>query len=324
MWRVSFALMAYLFLAGNALAASVAYDFVTVDIPAGGTFTVAPDDIDDNGTLLANTTGADNVIVLTRTNTKKNISFECGDDTYGTSIKEGRVTGYCTDGAFVRLKDGTMVILAALGNSAVGFGIAKDGTVGGQFCTPNGPPNFGCTLHGFTWHSDRGYKIIDYVDGRPGTQTRSNVIAPTSNGKALGEYYVFDQNNNTLEHGYYLYDNGFFDTTSLPKSFEHIGGPGVFIRDMNELGQVVIQRWNMIPPRLELFDDAVLYQITGWPAEWRLSQVNGSNNEGQFTGSYLIQVGVDQVHGGEPIYERHGFVATPTPVMKAKARVVKR
>ena len=33
MWRVSFALMAYLFLAGNALAASVPYEFVTVDIP---------------------------------------------------------------------------------------------------------------------------------------------------------------------------------------------------------------------------------------------------------------------------------------------------
>jgi hypothetical protein len=321
MWRVSFALMAYLFLAGNALAASVAYDFVTVDVPTGQpNRTVPPEDIDDDGTLLVNTgIGADNVVFTIDPNPRrgknKNVSFECGD-TYGTAINNGRITGYCTDGAMVRQKDGTVVILAALGTNAMGFGIARDGTVGGQFCTPNGPPNFGCTGHGFTWHPERGYKIIDYVDGRPGSHTQSVVIAPISNGRVLGHYAVLDSDNFTMEQGHYLYDNGIFDTVSLPKSFEHIGGPGAFIQDMNELGQIIIQRWNTATPRLELFDDGIFYQIAGWPPEWHLSQLNGGNNEGQFTGTYLIQVGVDPVHGNSPVYARHGFVATPAPVKR--------
>ena len=135
----------------------------------------------------------------------------------------------------------------------------------------------------------------------------------------LGEYYVYENNtNNTLEHGHYLYDNGIFDTVSLPKSFEHIGGPGAFISDMNDLGQMIVLRWNTATPHLELFDDGHFFQITGWPADWRLHELNGSNNEGQFTGAYLIQVGVDPVHDNSPIYARHGFVATPAREPRGK------
>lgn len=286
------------------IAAEVGYQFVSVD--------VFPEDIDDDGTLLVNTSGngfINTVTTINPKNSRKNVSFECGD-TYGAALSGGIITGYCIDGAFVRQKDGTLLILSALGQNAMGLGIARDGTVGGQFCTPNGPPNYGCTIHGFTWHADRGYKTIDYLDGRPGSHTYSIVLAPISNGRVLGAYSVADFNNNTLEAGYYLYDNGSFDTTSLPRTFEYIGGPGAYISDMNELGQVIIQRWNTLTPGLELYDDGILYQITGWPVEWHLQQLNGSNNEGQFTGSYIIQTGIDPYYGW-PVYKSHGFVATP-------------
>lgn len=298
---------------GSAYGAEVAYEFKTVDVVA--------EDIDDDGTLLA-TVGIDvfdwRVITIDpnpRRGKNKNISFDCGEIIYGTAISNGRITGYCDSGAFIRQKDGTITILAL--EHAVGMGIAKDGTVGGSYCPPNGPPNFGCTPHGFTWHPDRGYKTIDYLDGRPGSRTVSGVLAPISNGRVLGGYSVADSNNNILEAGYYIYDNGTFDTASLPKSFEHIGGPGVYISDMNDLGQVIIQRWNIQTPYLEMFDDGIFFQIGGWPAQWRLQQLNGGNNEGQFTGVYSIQTGIDPYYGS-PIYAYHGFVATPEPIRRAR------
>lgn len=304
------------------IAAEVAYEFVTVDIPVGQNKTAFPEDIDDDGTLLANTTYflPDNLVLTVDPNPRraknKNVSFECGD-TYGAAISNGRIAGYCTDGAFVRQKDGTLVILSGL-EQPIAWGIAKDGTVGGQYCTPNGPPNFGCTGHGFIWHPDRGYKTIDYIDGRPGSYTHSVVLSPTANGRALGWYIVQEVGtNNYIEQGYYLYDNGSFDTT-LPKFYDPITGLVSAIIDINELGQMIIHRFNAGPSRLELFDDGIFYQIAGWPAEWHLILLNGSNNEGQFTGSYSIDTGLINPYDGRPIYAQHGFVATPSPIRKAK------
>jgi hypothetical protein len=299
---------------GAAFGAEVAYEFVTVDV--AGTF---PTDIDDDGTLLAN---GDKIVTQSR-NVRKNVSFACdGDmpgvlDSYGAAISNGRIVGYCTNGAMVRQKDGTIIILSALGENAIAFGITKEGTVGGQFCTPNGPPNFGCTLHGFTWHPDRGYKVIDYIDGRLGSKTWSHVIAPISNGQILGEYFVLTLQNEMLEQGYWIYDNGFFDTTSLPKWTLAGGGDIAFIQDMNDLGQVVVQRWGSTGTYVELFDDGILFKVTGWPPDWYLLQVNGANNKGQFVGFYSIQVGFDPIYNW-PIYAQHGFVATPAPEKRAK------
>jgi hypothetical protein len=225
-----------------------------------------------------------------------------------------QVTGYCVDGAFVRQADGTLTILAALGTNAIGFGVAKNGTVGGQYCAFN-PVTFGCDTHGFTWHPSVGYKTIDYVDPRPGTHTRSIIIAPVSNGKSLGEYYV-DDGVKYIEHGYYVHDNGTFTTFPNLLSFEHIGGQGVFITDWNEFEQFIVQRWNSgANDGLELCDDGKCYKITGIPAGWRIQQIGGLNDLTQFVGQYSIQVGVDPAHGNAPIFESHGFVATPAPLI---------
>ena len=72
--------------ADHTQAASVAYEFVTVDIPTVSQIELlAPEDIDDDGTLLANTSGNgfDNVVrtIDPKTNRGKNrnVSFDCGD-----------------------------------------------------------------------------------------------------------------------------------------------------------------------------------------------------------------------------------------------------
>jgi hypothetical protein len=45
------------------------------------------------------------------------------------------------------------------------------------------------------------------------------------------------------------------------------------------------------------------------PEEYVVADVRGMNNKGQFVGAYLKQVGVDA--RGEPIFELHGYIATP-------------
>jgi hypothetical protein len=43
------------------------------------------------------------------------------------------------------------------------------------------------------------------------------------------------------------------------------------------------------------------------------------NNQGQFVGMYAIQVGIDPFYGS-PIYEYHGYIATPAPQKKPLKR----
>lgn len=312
----------------SANAAEIPYTFVTLDtaVPDHPGVTAFPDDINDDGIVISNllVSALDNVTVLSnplnaRANKFKNVpmTFSCGDG-YATSINDkGQITGQCPGGAFIRQKNGAITILAALGTDAWGFGISSDGYVAGQYCAPNGPPNFGCTLHGFTWHPVAGYQTIDYVDGRPGTHTRSVLLARSKDGKILGEYYVeVDATNETLEHGHFIYDNGFFDTVALPQSFEWRGGEGIFVPDMNDDGQIVVLRWN-IPggDKLQVFDDGKLYDVT-LPQGWIIQDLGGMNNNGQFVGMYRIQSGIDPIFEF-PIYEHHGFVATPAPMSLA-------
>ena len=46
-----------------------------------------------------------------------------------------------------------------------------------------------------------------------------------------------------------------------------------------------------------------------------VTDVRGMNNKGQFVGTYAVQVGIDQFYGS-PIYEHHGYIATPAPQRK--------
>ena len=295
---------------------TVRFDFAVLDLQVNGKAAWVQD-INRKGGVIANTFsgGLSNTVLISKDpRNRKKTKFgdtetvSCGD-TYGASYNDGGwLTGYCIEGAMVRQPDGKILILSALGENAMGNGVAKDNTVAGHYCTPNGPPDFGCTLHGFTWNPVTGYRLkLDYVDGRPGSRTMSTLIAPTSDGRVLGEYYVLDKDNDTLEHGHFIYDNGFFDTESLPKSFEHVGGPGVFIPDMAENGRIVVQRWNG-EDGLQLYDDDRVYDIIGKPDGWIVNQVSGIS-EDQFVGRASVQVGIDPFYKW-PMYKAFSFVAT--------------
>jgi hypothetical protein len=118
-----------------------------------------------------------------------------------------------------------------------------------------------------------------------------------------------------LAHNWFIYDNGNF-IVDFPESLEHIGGPAIYLADMNDNGQIVGQRWNGGPDwnGVFLYRGGTFSDIE-FPAGWVLTDVRGMNNKGQFVGMYAIQVGID-ASDGWPIYEYHGYVATPAPQKK--------
>ncbi len=142
-------------------------------------------------------------------------------------------------------------------------------------------------------------------------------------GQILGEYYTFDPaTNETLAHHWFVYDNGNF-ILDFPESLEHVGGPAIFLADMNNDGQIVGQRWNGGADwnGLFLYDDGKFFDIE-LPSEYAYADVRGMNNKGQFVGMYLIQVGIDPFYG-LPTYESHGYVETPRSSKKSHQFVAK-
>jgi hypothetical protein len=129
----------------------------------------------------------------------------------------------------------------------------------------------------------------------------------------MGEYITFNPaTNEDLEHGWFVYDNGEF-ILDFPLSLEHGGGSRIYLSDMNDDGQIIGRRWNGGPEwnGFFLYDDGKFYDV--WlPAGWLLVDLGGINNKGQFVGRYAKQIGIDPFDGS-PIYEHHGFVATPAP-----------
>jgi hypothetical protein len=296
-----------LLLCSTVYGADVPYTFTTVDISVPGhpNKVAYPDDINESGDVVSTAvlTYPNNLVIIGNPmNPRKSkfkadvvppTTFNCGD-TWGSSINGSmRVTGYCTGGAFVRHPNGTVTMLTALGESAIGFNMSSDGWSTGQYCTPNGPPDFGCTLHGYSWRGDVGYQLIDFpgnIHG-PGIKTRSMLIARNKNGKILGFYTTSLVDNTVLEDGYFIYDNGFFDTTTF-------SDPAIFLTDYNDDDQTIVYKNG----HLQLYDDGNLYDIV-LPAGWILQDLGGINNLSppQFVGIYSI-AGTGQAHG---------FIATP-------------
>jgi hypothetical protein len=170
-------------------------------------------------------------------------------------------------------------------------------------------------IHGFLWDGEK-YSTIDFP--RPNTYTMLWSI--NGSGQILGEYTTFDPTTNeTLAHNWFVYDNGNF-IMDFPESLEYIGGPAISLADMNDKGQIVGQRskggpdWNGV----FLYESGRFYDIE-FPAGWLLTDVRGMNNQGQFVGMYAIQVGIDPFYGS-PIYEYHGYIATPATQKKPLKR----
>jgi len=325
----------------TASAESIPYEFTTVDIPIPGQSdrTAFPDDINDKGVILTNVR-IDNLAEaliadpVTRKDTKFETStFSCTGvafaDTSASSINDkGQIAGYCADAprapsrlfGFVRYRNGNHILLDFPGaDHTLAFGINDRNQVVGHYYNPLIPELSGLfRIHGFLWDGDK-YSTIDF----PRANTYTMLWSINRRGQILGEYYTFDPaTNETLAHHWFVYDNGNF-ILDFPESLEHVGGPAIFLADMNNDGQIVGQRWNGGADwnGLFLYDDGKFFDIE-LPSEYAYADVRGMNNKGQFVGMYLIQVGIDPFYG-LPTYESHGYVETPRSSKKSHQFVAK-
>jgi hypothetical protein len=320
--------IASLMVGATAFGQSITYEFTTIDIPVPDdpSRTEFPDDINDRGTILANIrTGnlAEALIVRSNGRRLKTTTFSCtgipfADTTAWSINNKGQIVGSCTDApsapsksyGFVRNRDGSHILLDFPGaDGTVAIGINERGQVVGQFYGPLRTDHGGALsyrFHCFIWENGE-YTQLDF----PRENTYVDCRSINRRGQVLGEYITVTLQNEYLEHGWFVYDNGNF-ILDFPLSLEHIGGPGIFLADMNNDGQIVGLRFNGGPDwnGLFLYDRGNVFNID-IPAEFASVDVRGLNNNGQFVGTYRVQTGIDPFYG-TPIYERHGYVATPT------------
>jgi uncharacterized membrane protein len=320
----------------------IAYTFVTADIPVPDQpgRIAFPEDINDDGVIVTNffADGGNALIadpVKRKTTKFKTTTFNCTGvafaDTAAFSINDkGQIAGSCADApsapsklfGFVRNRHGKHVLLDFPGaDGTMAFGINDRGQVAGQFFGPLRDDHGGALsyrFHCFTWDNGK-YTQLDF----PRDNTYVSCGSINKRGQILGEYITVTLDNEFLEHGWFIYDNGSF-ILDFPLSHEHVGGPAIFLADMNNEGQIVGQRsngdadWNGI----FLYDDGKFYDIE-LPPEFASADVRGMNNEGQFVGIYRKVVGFDPEHGS-PLFETHGFIATPAPPKHSKEFVLKR
>jgi hypothetical protein len=307
---------------------STLYTFVTVDIkvPDRSGSIVIPKDINDDGVIVSSISsrswGLEAVIANP---TKKQTApynatpFNCAGVSFANAAAfsvndKGDVTGYCVmepngsrTSGFILDRNGKRVLLDFPGaDHTLAFGISSGRQVVGQYYNPLQVGKSGLyRIHGFSWAGGK-FRTIDF----PLADTYTTLWSVSKQGQIMGEYYRFDPATNaTLEHNWFVYDNGQFKL-DFPPSLEWMGGPAVFLADMNDDGQIIGMRYNGGPgwDGLFLYSDGTFSDIA-LPPEFAFADVRGMNNKGQFVGMYAKQVGVDPYD--QPIYEFHGYVATP-------------
>jgi uncharacterized membrane protein len=317
-------LLAFIFSAMAPLSygATLQYTFATVDIPLANGGKTYPEDINDNGALVANVYAGGMTAVLAspmmvkRVRTYNATPVNCENlstaETAAFTINNtAQLGGYCSgvNGhptklyGFIRNKNGKQTLIDFPGSDGTAvFGINDRGHATGQFYGPLDQPRgaMAYRFHCFTYVAGK-YKQIDFP--RPNTYVSCNAI--NNKGQVLGEYITVTDMNEYVENGWFIYDNGNFQT-DFPLSLAHEGGLGVYLIDMNNDGQIIGQRSD---GSVFLWDDGIFYGVE-FPADFHYPDVRGMNNKGQFVGLYRKEIGVDPY--GWPRYEIHGFVATPT------------
>jgi hypothetical protein len=311
-----------------ALAGPASYTFVTVDITVPGRpgIVAIPKDINDDGVIVSNifsTAWGPEAVVANPTRRQRAPyeaqPFTCAGlpfaDTTAFSVNDKfDVVGYCVaepnaarTSGFVRDRNGKRALLDVPGaDHTLAFGISSDREVVGQYYTPLEPGTTGLSrIHGFSWSAGK-FTTLDF----PMANTYTALWSANRAGRIMGEYYRFNPaTNETLEHNWFVYNNGQFKL-DFPPSLEWMGGPAVLLADMNDGGQIVGMRYNGGPAwnGIFVYVDGVVSDVT-LPEEYVVADVRGMNNKGQFVGAYLKQVGVDA--RGEPLFELHGYIATP-------------
>jgi len=315
--------------------AELPYTFETLDIavPDQPLQLRIPVDINDQGRILTNIRTVDGVgqAVVTpaggKTRVFRNqpwVFVSCnGPDTSGISLVDDVVVGMCVDAppykslGFIKPLNGQLQLIDFPGaDGTMATGRSTDGKLVGQFYGPLNQPLRGALAYRFhCWTLiDGQYRQIDY----PVANTFVSCEAINNKGQILMVYNTVTDQNETIEQGVVIYDNG--TVTPLGKSFIHVGGPWIDFSDMNEDGVLIGMRSNNdgTPYQVFLWDDGLFFDIK-FPDGWIITQLGGMNNREQFVGTYRMLTGEIDFHG-DPIFERHGFLATPAPVKTVKVR----
>jgi hypothetical protein len=323
----------------TASAAEVPYTFETLDIaiPGQPPQLRIPIDINDQGRILTSIRTADgigNQAVVTPASkagifrNQQQWSFiSCnGPDTYGISLVGDVVVGMCVEGptqalwkqyGFFKPLSGQLQLIDFPGaDSTMATGRSADGKLVGNFAGPLNQ-NRGAMAYRFhCWTLINGqYRQIDY----PAPNTFVSCDAINNKGQILMWYITLTDQNEYLEQGAVIYDNG--TVMPLGLSFYHVGGPWIDFTDMNEDGALLGMRSNNdgTPTKVFLWDDGIFFDIK-FPDGWQMISLGGMNNKEEFVGMYRIKTGaIDPVHG-DPIYALHGFLAIPAPMKMVKAK----
>src|SRR5262245_29253169 len=311
----------------TAFAESIPYEFTTVDVSIpGSSRKLFPEDINREGVILTNVIVnnlAEAVIAKpVREGTQfKTSRFSCTGlafaDTSASSINDkGQIVGTCSDSpsgpsrlsGFVRRQNGDHILLVFPGaDHTLAFGINDRNQVVGHYYNPLIQGQSGLNrIHGFLWDGEK-YSTLDF----PLSNTYTMLWSINKSGQILGEYTTFDPaTNQTLANKWFVYDNGHF-ILDFPENLAYVGESAISLSDMNDSGQIIGQRSNGGPGwnGVFLYERGSFYDIE-FPTGWLVIDVRGMNNKGQFVGTYAVQVGIDSI--GFPIYEFHGYLASPS------------
>src|SRR4030095_3049974 len=306
-------------------AAELPYTFETLDLAVPDrSERFWPVDINDHGRVLTNIFENNLTQAVVTPGMNKRHEFKdkpwkfvsCSDpsDTVGVALIDNVVLGACVEpgpltkqfGFLKPLNGGQLQLVAFPGaDSTMATGRSGDGKLVGNFA---GPINQNRGTRSYRFHCwtliDGVYKQIDY----PVANTAVSCSAINNRGQILMYYITATDQNQYIEQGAAIYDNG--TITPLGLSFDHLGGPYIDFTDMNEDGAVVGVRNNNdgTPAKVFLWDDGVFFDIK-FPEGWQVLEVGGMNNKEQFVGVYQVKVGVD-LYGGF-LYKIHGFLARP-------------
>ena len=316
-------------LLGVSNGASAAYKFTTRDIPLRFNFLgevrediVRFTDINKKGEIVGNNFAGDGFFI----NKKHNrIEIRCpGDqtDNHSTVVSGinnlGQVVGSCTDGAFVRHRNGDIIVLNFPGaDGTVASGINDFGHVVGQYWGTL----FGQGLqrfHGFLW-KDGEYITIDAAFPDAMFTSLSGI---NNAGQIIGTY-LHQRSGSNDSNDYdreiaFLYDNGSFTSLDFPGATAPFVccGATTLPMDINNTGQILGSTYDSSGNlRFFLYDDGKYFVITGLPDDVAdFGSAWGLNDRSELAGTYIRRVPCEACgFGGEPGHslDLHSFVAEP-------------
>ena len=316
-------------LVGRSYGATAAYEFTTKDIPIRFTFLqetqediVRFTDINKKGEIIGNNFAGDGYLIK---NKQRPIEIRCPSDQadHQSSVVSGinnvgQIVGSCTDGAFVRDRNGDIKLLNFPGaEGTVASGINDMGHVVGQYWGTL----FGQALqrfHGFLW-KDGEYITIDAAFPDAMFTSLSGI---NNAGQIIGTYLHHrpgssDPNDYDGEIAF-LYDNGSFTPLNSPDARAPFVccGATTLPMDINNAGQILGSTYdgngNL---RFFLYDDGNYFVITGLPDNVTdFTSPWGLNDQSEIAGTYTQRVPCETCGlGGESGHRfiLHSFVAEP-------------